>query len=403
MEGGAMTRALEGIRIVDLSQYEAGPSCTQVLAWLGAEVLKVEPLAGEPNRYGLTDRPGLDSWAFLFFNANKKSVTLNLKHRRGRALLDDLLRQADVLVENFAPGAMERLGLGWEALHRLNPRLVAASIKGFGSSGPYAGYKSFEFVAQAMAGVMSLNGHADGPPLRVPAGLGDTGAGLHLAIGILAALVQRQTTGVGQQVEVSQQEAVASLTRVHIREQYMDGAPVLRRGNRQFGNAPVNAYRCRPGGPNDYLFVHGVTPDMFRALMRIAGRPDLADDPALESRAGRYQRADEIDAVVEAWTEKRTKREAMEILAGAGVACGAVLDSGEVLASEHLRTRGMVVDLEHPERGRFPMLGNPVRLSGSPTEVRRPPLLGEHNDEVYGGLLGLSAEERTRLKQDGAI
>jgi formyl-CoA transferase len=398
-----MTRALEGIRIVDLSQYEAGPSCTQLLAWLGAEVLKVEPLAGEPNRYGLTDRPGLESWAFLFFNTNKKSVTLNLKHRRGRAILDDLLRRADVLVENFGPGAMERLGLGWEALHRHNPRLVAASIKGFGSSGPYAGYKSFEFVAQAMAGVMSLNGHADGPPLRVPAGLGDTGAGLHLAIGILSALVQRQTTGVGQQVEVSQQEAVASLTRVHIREQYMDGLPVPRRGNRQFGNAPVNAYRCRPGGPNDYLFVHGVTQDMFRALMRIAGRPDLADDPSLESRAGRYQRADEIDAVVEAWTEKRTKQEAMEILAGAGVACGAVLDSREVLACEHLRTRGMVVDVEHPERGRFPMLGNPVRLSGSPTEVRRPPLLGEHNDEVYGGLLGLSADERTRLKQDGAI
>lgn len=398
-----MAKALDGIRIVDLTQYEAGPSCTQLLAWLGAEVIKVEPLAGEANRLGLTDKPGVDSWGFLFFNANKKSVRLNLKHPRGRALLDDLLRRADVLVENFGPGAMERLGLGWEALHALNPRLVAASVKGFGSSGPYAGYKSFEFVAQAMAGVMSLNGEPDGPPLKVPAGLGDTGAGLHLAVGILAALLQRQATGLGQQVEVAQQDAVANLTRVHIREQYMNNEPVPRRGNRQFGNAPVNAYRCRPGGPNDYLFVHGVTPDMFQALMRVIGRPDLADDPTLRTRAGRFARVDEIDALIEAWTGKHTKYEGMEILAGAGVACGAVLDSAEVLSNEHLRGRGMVVDIEHPDRGRFPMLGNPVRLSASPTEVRRAPLLGEHTAEVLTGLLGLSAAELARLKQDEAV
>ena len=398
-----MAKALDGIRIVDLTQYEAGPSSTQLLAWLGAEVIKVEPLAGEANRRAVSDKPGVDSWGFLFFNANKKSVTLNLKHKRGRAILDDLLRGADVVVENFGPGAMERLGLGWEALHALNPRLIAASVKGFGSGGPYSGYKSFEFVAQAMAGVMSLNGEADGAPLKVPAGLGDTGAGLHLSVGILAAIVQRQATGVGQQVEVSQQDAVANLTRVHIREQYMNGEPVMRRGNRQYGNAPINAYRCRPGGPNDYLFVHGVTPDMFQALMRTIGRHDLADDPTLQTRAGRFARVDEIDALIEAWTGKHTKQEAMEILAGAGVACGAVLDSAEVLADEHLRGRGMVVDLEHPDRGRFPMLGNPVHLSDSPTEVRRAPLLGEHTAEVLGGLLGLSADELAQLKKDGAV
>ena len=398
-----MAKALDGIRIVDLTQYEAGPSCTQLLAWLGAEVIKVEPLTGEANRRALSDKPGVDSWGFLFFNANKKSVTLNIKHTRGRAMLDDLLRRADVLVENFAPGAMDRLGLGWDALHALNPRLIAASVKGFGSSGPYAGYKSFEFVAQATAGVMSLNGPADGPPMKVPAGLGDTGAGLHLAIGILAAIVQRGTTGVGQQVEVAQQDAVANLIRVHIREQYMNGEPVARRGNRQFGNAPVNAYRCRPGGPNDYLFVHGVLPEMFQALMRIVGRPDLAEDPTLQTRGGRYARVDEIDGLIESWTLKHTKFEAMEILSGAGGACGAVLDSGEVLATENLRGRGMVVDLEHPDRGRFPMLGNPVRLSDSSTDVRRAPLLGEHTAEVLGGLLGLSPEELAQLKKDGAI
>jgi formyl-CoA transferase len=398
-----MAKALEGIRIVDLTQYEAGPSCTQLLAWLGAEVIKIEPLTGEANRRALSDRPGVDSWGFLFFNANKKSVTLNIKHTRGRAMLDDLLRRSDVLVENFAPGAMERLGLGWDVLHALNPRLIAASVKGFGSSGPYSGYKSFEFVAQAMAGAMSLNGPPDGPPMKVPAGLGDTGAGLHLAVGILAAIVQRATTGMGQQVEVAQQDAVANLIRIHIREQYMNGEPVARRGNRQFGNAPVNAYRCRPGGPNDYLFVHGVLPEMFQALMRIIGRPDLADDPTLQSRGGRYARVDEIDGLIEAWTLKHTKFEAMEILAAAGVACGAVLDSGEVLSNEHLRGRGMVVDLEHPDRGRFPMLGNPVRLSDSPTEVRRAPLLGEHTADVLGGLLGLSADELAQLGRDGAV
>jgi formyl-CoA transferase len=398
-----MAKALDGIRIIDLTQYEAGPSCTQTLAWLGAEVIKVEPIGGEPNRRALSERPGVDSWGFLFLNANKKSITLNLKHERGRAMFEDLVRKSDAVVENFGPGAMERLGWGYDALHRINPRIIVASIKGFGSTGPYSQYKSFEFVAQAMGGVMSLTGEADGPPMRVPAGLGDTVTGLHCAIGILAAVVQRQATGVGQQIEVSQQDTVVSLTRVHIREQYITGQPVARRGNHQFGNAPVNCYRCRPGGPNDYLFIHAVTTDMWQALMHAVGRPDLAEDPALGTRASRYERADEIDALIEAWTEKHTKREAMEILAGAGVACGAVLDSTEVLADAHLRARGMIVDLEHPDRGLFPMPGNPIHLSASPTEIRPAPLLGEHNAQVYGALLGLGENELAQLARDRVI
>jgi formyl-CoA transferase len=398
-----MAKALDGIRIVDLTQYEAGPSCTQTLAWLGAEIIKVEPIGGEPNRHALSERPGVDSWGFLFLNANKKSVTLNLKHPRGRALFEDLVRKSDAVVENFGPGTMERLGWGYDALCRLNPRLIVASIKGFGSAGPYSQYKSFEFVAQAMGGVMSLTGEADGPPLRVPAGLGDTVTGLHCAIGLLAAVVQRQATGAGQQIEVSQQDTVVSLTRVHIREQYITGRPAARRGNRQFGNAPVGCYRCRPGGLNDYLFIHAVTTDMWQALARAIGRPDLAEDPALGTRGARYERADELDALIEAWTEKHTKREAMEILAGAGVACGAVLDSSEVLTDPHLRRRGMVVDLEHPDRGRFPMPGNPIHLSASPTEVRPAPGLGEHNASVYGQLLGVGADELAQLHRDGVI
>jgi formyl-CoA transferase len=396
------SRALDGIRILDLTQYEAGPSCTQLLAWLGAEVIKIEPPGGEPNRHGTTDTPGLDAHNFLVLNANKKSVTLNLKTPRGREIFEALLRVADVLVENFGPGALARLGYAWEAIQAINPRLIAASIKGFGA-GRYADYKSFEWIAQAMGGVLSMTGEADGPPMRCAAGIGDTGAGLHLALGIACALLQRHATGVGQQVEVAQRDAVVNFARVHFRDHYPTGTPVARRGNRMYGSAPVNLYRCRPGGPNDYVYLHAVTPDMWKALMTTIGRPEYVDDPRMKDRQARYHYADEIDAMIEAWTEKHTKREAMERLAGAGVPCGAVLDSGEVLTDDDLIARGMVVTVEHPTRGRFTMPGNPVNLSDSPTTVTPAPLVGQHNAEVYGALLGLGAEDLARLARDGVI
>jgi formyl-CoA transferase len=298
---------------------------------------------------------------------------------------------------------MERLGLGYEALRGLNPRIIAASVKGFGSTGPYAEYKSFEWIAQAMAGAMSMTGHPDGPPTKAIGGLADTGAGLHTAIGILAAVVHRQATGVGQRVEVAQQEAVVNLLRIHLRDSYVDGQPAPRRGNRSAAAAPSNLYRCRPFGPNDYVFIHCATVEMWKTLCEFCGRPELGDDPRYADRRDRVQFIDEIDAMIEAWTEKRTKFEVMELLAGAGVPCGAVLDSNEVLANEHLRQRRFIVDLEHPTRGRFPMPGNPVRLSASPTALTRAPLLGEHNAEVYGTLLGLSDSELAGLRQAGVI
>jgi formyl-CoA transferase len=315
----------------------------------------------------------------------------------------DLVTVADVLVENMGPGAMERLGLGWEALHALNPRLIAASVKGFGSGGPYAEYKSFEWIAQAMAGAMSMTGHPDGPPTKAIGGLADTGAGLHTAIGILAAIIQRQTTGVGQQVEVAQQEAVVNLLRIHLRESYATGKPAPRQGNRSAAAAPSNLYRCRPGGPNDYVFIHCATVEMWQTLTRIVGRPELGDDTRYHDRRDRVQFIDDIDAMIEAWTEKRTKHEVMEILAGAGVPCGAVLDSTEILSDPHLRKRRFIVDLEHPRRGPYPMPGNPVRLSDSPTEIERSPLLGEHNAEIYGKLLGVGPEQIESLRRDGII
>jgi formyl-CoA transferase len=398
-----MPKALDGIRVLDLTQYEAGPSCTEMLGWLGAEVLKIEPPAGEASRRGLSEQPDLDSWFFLMLNANKKSVTLDLKKPRGRELFERMVAKADVVIENFGPGAMERLGFGYERLKRINPRIISASIKGFGSEGPYAEYKSFEWIAQAMGGVMSMSGEPDGPPMRSEAGLGDTGAGLHCAIGILAALVQRQTTGVGQRVEVAQHDSVVNLLRIHLRETYQTGQPVPRRGNRSPVAAPSNLYRCRPFGPNDYVYVHVATVEMWKAVARIVGRPELGDDPRYADRLGRVGQVEEIDALVEAWTEKRTKQEAMETLAGAGVPCGAVLDSTEILANEALIKRGMVVALDHPTRGRFAMPGNPVQLSESPTTVTRAPLLGEHNAEVYGALLGCTAEELEQLRREGAI
>jgi formyl-CoA transferase len=330
-------------------------------------------------------------------------VTLNLKTPRGRTMFEELVKTADVVVENMGPGAMDRLGLGYESLRRLNPRIIAASVKGFGSNGPYAEYKSFEWIAQAMAGAMSMTGHPDGPPTKAIGGLADTGAGLHTAIGILAAIIQRQATGVGQQVEVAQQEAVVNLLRIHLRESYATGKPGPRQGNRSSVAAPSNIYRCRPGGANDYVFIHCATVDMWKSLVTICGRPELGDDPRFADRRDRVQFMDELDAMIEAWTEKHTKHEAMEILAGAGIPCGAVLDSNEVLADPHMKMRGMITELEHPRRGKYPMPANPVRMSASPTDVVRAPLLGEHNADVYGRLLGYDAQSLEALRRDGVI
>jgi formyl-CoA transferase len=345
----------------------------------------------------------MDSVFFCLLNANKKGVTLNLKAERGRRMFEEMVKGADVVVENLGPGSMERLGFGHDALARINARIISASIKGFGSEGPYASYNSFEMIAQAMGGVMSLTGSPDGPPVRIEAGLGDTGAGLHAAIGILAAVVQRQMTGVGQRIEVAQQDAVVNLTRIHFRDHYLGARPIPRRGNRSPAAAPSNVYRCRPFGPNDYVFVHVANAEMWKALTRVIGQPELGDDPRFADRSGRVAEVEELDTLVEGWTAKRTKHEVVELLAGAGVPCGAVLDSSEVLENEHLRGRGMIVDVDHPTRGRMAMPASPIRLSASPTEVTRAPLLGEHNAEVYGRLLGLGEAELAALHRDGVL
>jgi formyl-CoA transferase len=397
-----MSQALTGIRVVDLTNNQAGPSCGQMLAWLGADVVKVEePDRGDPARHTLKDRADADSLFFLSFNANKRSLTLNLKHPRGKEIFGALLKTADVLLENFGPGVIERLGFGYPALREINPRLVFASIKGFGSYGPYRDYKSYEPVAQAMGGAMSVTGFPDGPPMYLWPSIGDSGTGMHCVIGILAALMQRHATGRGQQVEVSMQDAVVNLIRVSLRDHQRFGKPMERTGNQLGAGVPGTTYRCAPGGPNDYVFVF-VQQQMWHPLLRALGREDLVGDARYETAEARWERREEVNALVEAWTSTRSKHDVMRILAGAGVPCGACLDTGEVLTDPHLKARDMIVQLEHPVRGGYVTVGNPIKLSDSPTTITPSPLLGQHRHEILREL-GYSGAEIDQLARDGAI
>jgi formyl-CoA transferase len=397
-----MSKALTGIRVVDLTNNQAGPSCGQMLAWLGADVIKVEePEKGDPARHTLKDRADADSLFFLSFNGNKRSLTLNLKKPRGQDVFRALLKTADVLLENFGPGVIERLGFGYPELRRINPRLVFASIKGFGSYGPYAEYKSYEPIAQAMGGAMSVTGAPDGPPTYVWPSIGDSGTGMHCVIGILAALMQRHVTGEGQQVEVSMQDAVVNLLRVSLRDHQRLGKPMERTGNQLGAGVPGTTYRCHPGGPNDYVFVF-VQQQMWHPLLRAMGREDLVGDARYETGDARWQRRDEVNALVEGWTSKRSKHDVMRILAGAGVPCGACLDTGEVLADAHLRARDMIVEVEHPVRGGYVTVGNPIKLSASPTTIGPSPVLGQHRHEILEEL-GYTDAEIAALAADGAI
>ncbi len=397
-----MSQALAGIRVVDLTNNQAGPSCGQILAWLGADVIKVEePDKGDVARHTLRDRPDADSLFFLSFNANKRSLTLNLKNARAKDVFRGLLKTADVLLENFGPGAIERLGFGYPALREINPRLVFASIKGFGSYGPYSDYKSYEPIAQAMGGAMSVTGFPDGPPTYMWPSIGDSGTGMHCVIGILAALMQRYATGEGQQIEVSMQDAVVNLIRVSLRDHQRLGKPMARTGNQLGAGVPGTTYRCHPGGPNDYVFIFAQQ-QMWHPLLRAIGREDLVGDARYETADARWKHKDAVDALVAGWTSPRSKHEVMKILAGAGVPCGACLDTGEVLSDPHLHARDMIVEVEHPVRGRYVTVGNPIKLSASPTKIGPAPLLGQHRQEILREL-GYSDGDIDALAKDGAI
>jgi len=397
-------QALEGVRVLDLTQFEAGTSCTEMLGFLGAEVIKIEaPKQGDPGRTAFGVRPGKDSFYFLVLNANKRSVTLNLRSPEGAAIFKQLVPHFDVVVENFALGVMERLGLDYDTLRALHPPLVYATIKGFGTYGPYAEYKCFDTVAQAAGGALSVTGFPDSPPCSPGPTLGDTGTGIHAVAGILAALLQRQRSGRGQKVEVAMQDAVVNFMRVRMLGQYITHTPVGRMGNSVTLLVPSDLYPCAPGGPNDYVYIFLTTPAMWDALLRCIGRDDVIGDPHYSELAQRNKRRDEVFEMIAAWTRRHDKWKAMHTLAAAGVPCSAVFDTNDVINNAHLRQRGMIVDVEHPDAGRLTMPGCPLQLSDSPVDVRPAPLLGEATQDVLGRFLGLNASDVAALRDKGVI
>ncbi|ONI87132.1 formyl-CoA transferase [Saccharothrix sp. ALI-22-I] len=409
-----MGKALDGVRVLDLTHVQSGPSATQILAWLGADVIKVEaPGRGDITRGQLRDLPGVDSLYFTMLNANKRSITLNMKSDEGKAVFGRLVTSADVLVENFGPGVVDRFGFTWERLQELNPGLVYASIKGFGP-GRYADFKAYEVIAQAMGGSMSTTGFEEGPPLATGAQIGDSGTGIHLVAGILAALFQRTSTGRGQRVQVAMQDAVLNLCRVKLRDQqrlahgplveYPNenfGNEVPRSGNASGGGQPGWAVRCAPGGPNDYIYVI-IQPVGWKPITDLIGKPELADDPAWATPEARLDKLDKAFALIEEWTERHTKWEVLDALNAHDIPCGPILSTRELIEDETLAELGTVVEVEHPERGAYKTVGSPLKLSDSPVDVRRSPLLGEHNGEVLAEL-GYPPEQLERLKAIGAI
>ena len=406
--------ALEGIRVLDMTHVQSGPSATQILAWLGADVVKLEAPHGDITRQQLRDIPDVDSLYFTMLNCNKRSITLNMKSEEGKQLFIEMVKKSDVLVENFGPGAVDRMGFTWDRLQELNPRLVYASIKGFGE-GPYTHYKAYEVVAQAMGGSMTTTGFEDGPPVATGAQIGDSGTGMHAVAGILAALVQRGSTGRGQRVTVAMQHAVLNLCRVKLRdqqrlahgplaeypnEQFTDEVP--RSGNASGGGQPGWAVKCAPGGPNDYIYVI-VQPPGWAPIAKLIGRPELADDPEWNTPAARLPKLDKMFQLIEEWSSRLSKWDALAELNALNVPCGPILSTKELIEDASLADNNMVVTVDHPERGAFKTVGCPIKLSDSPVKVQTSPLLGQHNEDVYVRELGVDPERLAELKTNGVI
>jgi formyl-CoA transferase len=410
-----MGKALDGVRILDFTHVQSGPTCTQLLAWFGADVIKVEKAgSGDVTREQLRDIPDVDSLYFTMLNHNKRSVTLDTKSEPGKKVLERLVRYCDVLVENFAPGALDRMGFTWERIQELNPRMIVASVKGFGP-GPYEDCKVYENVAQCAGGSASTTGFDDGPPLVTGAQIGDSGTGLHLALGIVAALFQRNATGRGQKVLAAMQDGVLNLCRVKLRDQqrlartgvmkeypqYPDGTfgpAVPRAANASGGGQPGTILKCKgwETDPNSYLYFIAQAP-VWKQICSVIGKEEWITDPHYATPNARLPRLKEIFETVERWTLTKTKFEAMAILNEHDIPCGPILSMQELAAEPSLRATGTIVEVDHPTRGKYLTVGNPIKMSDSRTEVTRSPLLGEHTDEVLAEL-GYAAAEVATLR-----
>ena len=397
---------LKGVRVLDLTQFEAGTSCTQVLAWLGADVAKVEnPAIGDPGRR-LGPNNKKDDPYFLNYNSNKRSITVNLKNPQGLAIVKDMAKKADIFMENFAPGAIERLGLGYDVLSKINPRIIYGQIKGFGEGSPYEKNLAFDMIAQACGGTMSITGEADGRPAKPGPTLGDTGTGMLMLISILSALYQRNVTGKGVHLQVAMQDAMLHYIRNSFGITAKTGKPAPRTGaqSNSGGNPPCNIYPCAPGGPNDYVYVYTSrgNPQHWPRLLEAMGRKDLIGDPRFDTQAARVEHEAEIDAIITEFTSKRDKYECMRVI-GAAVPAGAVRDTLELMNDPNFEERGIIQTIQHPTNGAFKMAAWPVRFDGKPVPVKPAPLLGEHSHEVLKDWLGMTSEQLSALSAEKIV
>jgi formyl-CoA transferase len=418
---GQAGKALEGVRILDFTHVQSGPTCTQLLAYMGADVIKVErPGVGDITRGQLRDVKGADSLYFTMLNGNKRSITIDSKHSKGKEILDRLIKHCDVLVENFAPGALDRMGLTWEHIHKTNPRMIVASVKGFGP-GPYEDCKVYENVAQCAGGSASTTGFREGPPLVTGSQIGDSGTGLHLAFGIVSALYQRIRTGRGQRVLCAMQDGVLNLARVKLRDQqrlkhgplaeysqYGEGVPfgeaVPRAGNDSGGGQPGWILKCKGWEKDPDAYVYFITQaPVWEAICDLIGKPDWKTDPDYAKPNARLPRLKHIFHTIEQWTMTKTKFEVMDICNAVDIPVGPILSMKEIAEESSLRKTGTVVEVDHPTRGKYLTVGNPVKMSDSITEVKRSPLLGEHTDEILGKELGYTAQQIAEIKTSGAI
>ena len=408
--------ALKGVRILDMTHVQAGPTASQLLAWMGADVIKFEPPQGDATRGQLRDVPNADSLYFTMLNCNKRSITVNMKTPEGKAVFVDLLGKCDIIMENFGPGVLDRFGFTWEKIHELNPKIVMGSIKGFGSSGPYSDFKAYENVAQAMGGAMSTTGVPEGPPFVTGAQIGDSGTGLHLAIGLLAALRQAERSGKGQYVEVAMMDGVMNLCRVKWRDHQRltrqslseysvptEGLKdVPRAGNDSGGGQLGNAIACKPGGPNDYVYVV-VQEAVWEAMANRIGGAALVADARFAKIGDRRKNQNVMWKMITDYASSYTKRELMAILNELDVPCGPIMSTEDLATDEHVKLRDMYVELDHPQRGKWWNVGMPIKLSDSPAKIERSPTLGEHTEEVLTAVLGYDAAKVEGLKKAGAF
>jgi formyl-CoA transferase len=399
---------LQGVRIVDFTQFEAGPSCTEALAWLGAEVVKIEnPKSGDPGRRIIPGKPETDPYYFHMFNANKKSLAVDLKSPKGLALVRELLKKADVCAENMAPGTVERLGLGYDDVKKLNPKIIYCQVKGFGEGSPYEKNLAFDMIAQACGGVMSVTGEPDRPPSKPGVSLGDTGTGMLMAITLLGALYRRRETGEGCRLQVAMQDAMLHYMRIAFSSQARTGKVTGRNGAKMDGIniAPSGIFPCKPGGPNDwvYVFTSRANPEHWTRLLKVVGREDLIGDPRYATPQARFEHVAEVDEIIRTWTQQHTKHEAMKLIGEAGVPAGAVLDTGELINDPTLEARGIMQVMQHPKHGPYKMPAWPVRIDGAPPKLEASPMLGQHNAQVLESWLGMKPSDLAALQSEGVI